>query len=582
MEVREQAVLEAGDEDGRILEALGAVQRHQGDAQFGVQTVRVADQGDVVQEVHQGTDGRLGRFVEERRFAGVAALSIAGNSGDPRRNAAQAVKGLEVVGRRHEFVQVLEPFLGLLVALAVERLEAGGDDRAAHEFGQGLALRLSAQRLDEALEVPDRAQAAGRQLLQGIEADRVPQRVAHPGRALEQHLFGPAADAPPRLVQDPAQGEVVLRVGDDPQVGDQVLDLGTLVEPDPGDQAVGDLAAQQLVLDGPGLRVRPHQHGHVPELEPLRAEFRQPSHDPARLVLVVAGVEELQGVAGALVRPQGLAPTLFIAGDDGARSVEDVLGRAVVPLQLADAAAREVLLEPQQVVEFGPAPAVDALVLVADRGQARNGTVRVGHQVLHQLQLGRVRVLELVDEQVAKASPDPRADLLVVAQQAYGERDQVVEVDAARTPQLGLVAAEHEGDVTVEEVLGLFLEGRRREQAVLRPADPPLDRARLEDLFVEVLGLERRLDQPQLVRRVDDREVRPQTDPVAVAPQQADAEAVEGADEDTGVAADQVERPPAHLVRGLVGEGDGRDPPRLDVPLGDQPGDPVGDDPGLA
>ena len=297
---------------------------------------------------------------------------------------------------------------------------------------------------------------------------------------------------------------------------------------------------------------------------------------------MVAGVEELQRLAGALVRPQGLAPALFVAGDDGARRVEDVLGRAVVPFQLADAAAREVLLEPQQVVEFGPTPAVDALVLVADRGQARDGTVRVDHQVLHQLQLGRVRVLELVDEQVAEASPDLRADLLVVAQQAHGKRDQVVEVDAAGPPQLGLVAAEHEGDVTVEEVLGLLLEGRRREQTVLGAADPPLDRARLEDLFVEVLGLERRLDQPQLVRRVDDREVRPQTHPVAVAPQQANAEAVEGADEDIGVAADQVERPTAHLVRGLVGEGDGRDPPRLDVPFGDQPGDPVRDDPGLA
>ena len=195
-----------------------------------------------------------------------------------------------------------------------------------------------------------------------------------------------------------------------------------------------------------------------------------------------------------------------------------------------------------------------------------------------QFELGRVRVLELIDEQVAKTSPNPRADLLFLAQQPHRQRDQIVEVDAARPAQFGLIPAIDRGDMAVEEVLGLALEGGGGQQPVLRRADPALDRARLKRPVVQVFRRESRLDQPQLVGSVHDREVGPQPDAVAVAAQQAHAEPVEGAHEDARVAADQVEGAFAHLVRGLVGEGHRRDPPGLDFPLGDQPGDPAGDD----
>ena len=136
--------------------------------------------------------------------------------------------------------------------------------------------------------------------------------------------------------------------------------------------------------------------------------------------------------------------------------------------------------------------------------------------------------------------------------------------------------------MTVEEVLGLAFERGRSQEPVLGRADPALDRAGLERLFVQVLRLQGRLDQPQLIRRVHDREVGLEADAVPVAAQQPHAEPVEGADENTCVAAHQIEGAPAHLVRRLVGEGHGRNPPRLDSQLLHEPGDPVGDHPGLA
>ena len=76
-------------------------------------------------------------------------------------------------------------------------------------------------------------------------------------------------------------------------------------------------------------------------------------------------------------------------------------------------------LEAKQVVDLGPPPAIDALVLVANRGQPGNRSVRVENEVLDQFELGRIRVLKLVDEQVAEASPNPLADVRFLSQQPH-------------------------------------------------------------------------------------------------------------------------------------------------------------------
>ena len=75
-------------------------------------------------------------------------------------------------------------------------------------------------------------------------------------------------------------------------------------------------------------------------------------------------------------------------------------GGAVVALQPDDLGAGEVLLEAQDVVDLGAAPAVDRLVVVADAAD-------VGRALRQQPQpqvLRDVGVLVLVDQDVAEAA----------------------------------------------------------------------------------------------------------------------------------------------------------------------------------
>ena len=78
----------------------------------------------------------------------------------------------------------------------------------------------------------------------------------------------------------------------------------------------------------------------------------------ARLTLLVIGI--------GLVGEQRLAQPAFIVGDEVRGGAENMGGRAVVALEPDDGGAGKILLEAQDVVHLGAAPAIDRLVVVAD------------------------------------------------------------------------------------------------------------------------------------------------------------------------------------------------------------------------
>src|SRR5207247_11260111 len=76
---------------------------------------------------------------------------------------------------------------------------------------------------------------------------------------------------------------------DQAQVGEQVLDLAPLPEADAADQAVGDAAAAEDVLEGAGLGVDAVEDGEVAVAAPLDAAeaLDLVGHEPGLPALVV-------------------------------------------------------------------------------------------------------------------------------------------------------------------------------------------------------------------------------------------------------------------------------------------------------
>ncbi len=88
--------------------------------------------------------------------------------------------------------------------------------------------------------------------------------------------------------------------------------------------------------------------------------------DGAGLLLAVPGAGDGDFLAQHVVGAQRLAEPALVMGDDVRRGGEDVAGRAVIALQPDHRGAGKVVLEAQNVVHFGAAPAIDRLIVVAD------------------------------------------------------------------------------------------------------------------------------------------------------------------------------------------------------------------------
>ena len=121
------------------------------------------------------------------------------------------------------------------------------------------------------------------------------------------------------------------------------------------------------------------------------------------------------------------------------------------------------------------------------------------------------------------------------------------------------------------------------DEVVLEVAHRVRERPRLVALRVEVEVAQDQGHQALAVGGVVDREGRLQAEPGRLAAQDPHARRVERHHPHRlGARADEVGDPLLHLAGRLVGEGDGEDLAGLDVPGGQQVGDPVGEDPGLA
>ena len=194
-----------------------------------------------------------------------------------------------------------------------------------------------------------------------------------------------------------------------------------------------------------------------------------------------------------------------------------------------------------------------------------------------------VRVLVLVDEDVAERLPPALERLGEALEDLHGEHEHVVEVDGVRGVEAALVQLVGLGD-------GLIPEGRHsrrvllgRDELVLRARDLRVDAARREALRVLPELLEACLDEPHLILVVVDREAGRVAQALRLAPQHPAARGVEGEDPDRARRlAEHALEPLAHLSGRLVRERDREDLVRLHAARADEMSDAIREDARLA
>ena len=236
--VREHAVLPAGEEHHRELQALGRVQGHQGDHARVVvgHRVGVGDQRHPLQERGQRTGRR-------RADLDIGVIQVG------HRRVAR-----ELPRDRDELGQVVQPrrVLRILAGLQLGRVAGARVDGLEELGGLGAALD---QLLEPFEDVDERRDAPLRPGGHPGDALGLPQR----RRERDPLALRPARDQLLRLVADAALGHVedapqadrVLGVGQHPQVGQRIAHLAPLVEPHAADHLVRQPDPQEHVLEHP-------------------------------------------------------------------------------------------------------------------------------------------------------------------------------------------------------------------------------------------------------------------------------------------------------------------------------------------
>ena len=197
-------------------------------------------------------------------------------------------------------------------------------------------------------------------------ARRFGERHAALARVIVQELHGSVAEPAPRHVDDALEGEIVGRRVDHPQISERVADLGALVEARAADHAVRQAQRDEAVLEFAHLERGAHQDGDLVERMAAALQLLDLLADGAGLFLGVPGAGDVDLLAQFVVGAQRLAEPALIVGDEMRGGGEDVAGRAVVALQPDHRGAGKIVLEAQDVVDLGAAPAIDRLVVVAD------------------------------------------------------------------------------------------------------------------------------------------------------------------------------------------------------------------------
>ena len=398
----------------------------------------------------------------------------------------------------------------------------------------------------------------------------------------QQSLHRHVAQSAGRRVGDPQQTHVVVRIHEGLEVGQEVPDFPPVEKALPADQIILHLLLTQLHLQRPALQVGPEQDGVALPRNPFGqpVEFDLFDHlQGFRLIRLIR--VQTDAFTLPLRRPESFAPPLGVVPDNGVGGVQNGVGGAVVLFELHHLHLRKMFFQIQQVRHFRSAPAVNALVIIANHTEIPMNF----RQGVDQFELRGIGILIFIHHHETILGPTSRQGILVFAKQLQGQYDQIVKVHRIARLQGGVVFAGddlgHRHQILVPEPFIATL--------VLVPADQRKDRPRIPlGILAGGNRAEDFSDGTDLLRLVVNDEILLVPEFLDVLAQDPDTEGVEGANGRLNQFAvfildlrDELAHPLLHLAGRLVGERHAENIRGRYPPL-DHVSDPVGDHPRLA
>ena len=241
------------------------------------------------------------------------------------------------------------------------------------------------------------------------------------------NAFG--ADASGGFVDNPLEGQIVVRLQNDAEIGEGVADFRAFVELRAADDLIGNGFGNKFFFKFAGLKSGAHQNRHVGVLRAVAQMIVDLVDDIAGFVFTVVVADNLDfGVVAVLRRRvfgdfEGFAQTAVVVADEAGSCGKDIGRRAVIALKADGLGVVKVFFKTQDVFDFGAAPGINRLVVVADAAEVAAFLAQQAQKKV----LGNVGVLILVDHDVFELG------LVFVKHVGIGEQDvQRIEENVAK------------------------------------------------------------------------------------------------------------------------------------------------------
>ncbi len=404
-----------------------------------------------------------------------------------------------------------------------------------------------------------------------------------------QLLDAARTNAARREINDAQKAGVVVRVLQQTQVGQRVLDLSAFKKAQTTVHPVRHAGVEERRFHHPTLGVAAVQQRDFFARSAVAHQLLDLVDKPLRFSKVAGRFVDTHRLAGAGFGAQVFTQAFAVVADEVVRRIQDIAEAAVIALQLDLMLDLELPHEIGHVANARAPEGVNALVVVADRHHrtaghrvcACGGVVALPGQHLDPSVLQFVGVLKLVNQDVAKTPLVMLSHSRVVTQQLVTAQHQLAKIDHAfalalffiQGVNLDLFAAFFVAHRHVFGTLAVFLAGGNEPSQLLgRKA-----------LVVDVELFAQALDGRELVLGVQNLKALRQIRHLAMRPQKTVAQAVKRPDPHAAhIHRQHVRQAGHHFLGGLVGEGDRQNATGRDLPGLQQPSDAGGQHPRLA
>ena len=387
------------------------------------------------------------------------------------------------------------------------------------------------------------------------------------------------ADTAAGIIDNTAQGDIVLGIDEQLQVSQQILDLAAFIKLDATHDGVRNIIGPHHIFQGSRLCIGAIENGHFPQRYTLPLAAPDLIVDTTPLVELVPGDGDDDLFAAVVCGPELLGVTVRVLFDHCLGRLEDVAAGTVILLQFEYPATGIIPLKLQDVADIGATPAVDGLVVIPDHADV---VITIG-QLMDNLILHPVGVLVFVDQDVAKSLLVKLQPLRCNLEQLQRLDQQIIKIERVILFELLLVMGIDFMDLLVQVAGVQFGKFVRILVVVLGVGDPFAHQLRFQ-LFEIVTQLQHdRLDQPELIVGVIDDKVTVIAKQLDLTTQNLGEYGMESADPEVcGGGTDQLVYPLFHLSGRFIGEGQGENLPGIAGATFQQPRDTPGEHPRFA